>query len=896
VREHGLTLHLYDDASALWQDIWDQWRADPQSRLYFPSPLSRDHFLRQKADQGTIWSGQTDTILSLWRQAGQALDQRGADFLPRRLTTQLAQSLLRQLLQQAGPPLDQLVDSSSGIQALLLHLEQIERQADRDYATAAQTAIECAVQDLRQRLCEQQWAVMAGYRSYIARQAYDVHLQHQALITPLPDLSPHLGGLLRGLACHNRISAWFLTNRASADMLLERVNLTEMTIQQHFNGQHPAAQLFADRHQRRERLTPAVDRQIPAYVRPELNWVIAEDELEAALDQLQTWQAAGHSLARVGVIMPQPALSVAALAELASERHLPLVIRPTLRAPDTSLGTLLRQLASTTLDDQHLLIDSDTEYPLDSLRIEQLQTARTRGGLSELQALQQLGKTLLDERSATLPYPSDFNLSHLWLEALERTYRELLAQPQLHNQIDCLDVIESVEGPRQLLGDTDGAIVLSYREAASYCFHRVVLLGLSAGVYPPALTRSPFVSPALLKRIPRLQEAVPEAEFVAAFASGTQAVVCIQQSADLSDNGSAFWQASRRLVKATNSIPDASDAAIVLQSKGHGQSLQRRWQHAARHRLDHQQLLSSALQRAQRTALPQGYFAGTRSAFSITELETYLSCPRGWFVRYVLQVRSTTNAQAERGTIVHNILAVLFAAVTVGSDQQLLAQRLDQIPILVQRYGGRLTRFSRDQMTDQLERLLRAYSAPVWPLRQHYTEVSVQTTGILPNFPDYQLRGRVDRIDSDEREFLVIDYKSKWSYQTPQSTLQPFLYPLMAQRQGPVSGQHPLGAIYLSLFYTQHRGWLSSVNRYQQIDNGQLRDDWSNQADAACQRAEAAISQIEHGHWAEKGSNCASWCPHHLLAETVAERSGQPFRVVKAQLLDLDKEGDDDRH
>lgn len=394
----------------------------------------------------------------------------------------------------------------------------------------------------------------------------------------------------------------------------------------------------------------------------------------------------------------------------------------------------------------------------------------------------------------------------VWLTALSEEAERLDRLPPLSV------FLESVYSPRIWRGS--GPPLLSPGEAAAAFPRRMVFWGLEAERYPLPYSPSPFFSEELLRRYPYLRENDKRPVFVSSLLAAREEIILLADA-----EPSSFFLECERVWGEAGEAPGSTSPrsrARRLAAKGVRTPLLRK------------------LEERLRTSDPQRPDGRT---YSVTELEAFLRCPRGWFVSYRLRPEREPSPAQERGRALHRVLEEVFS----HSPEDRLDVLREALPEEYADWQGRL------------ERVIES-----WPGEGMMIEVPLEAT-----FPfedgEVSLRGRADRIDQKNGGILLIDWKTGALPSMSKDNLQASLYPLLAAQR---LGQEPRGFLYISLRTGEYSG-LTTAPLFPDI-----RPSWSAFSARGLRRAEEAIRRIESGEWKTIGERCGDWCPHHLLSPT----------------------------
>jgi len=806
----------------MWKEILERWLSDEHASLVLPGALARDRFLRRLGER-TLWGAErVITLEELWREVAGAVGDA-----PATLTAPEVEPLLADQVADFDR-LRPLVEQRGGLKALQSHLEEIEKQADADYDP--QTELEEQIAELRRRLNARPRVLWVAHRSHVARQAKFVELGRALHFAPLPESSRQLGGLLKGLARRNEVYAYVLSGEALLDEWLERTGIPAACVARRPSGDAAASSLFTGRAPRRPE-------------RPRVEWLSADDEVGAALELAGRWIAAGTPAERIAILAPEIQELAHPVVQAAREAGVPVLVRDAVEVHQTRVSRLLLRLAEHGPED----LPEGELSELEGLgagpeELEEVARARAASKTDELRALYLLGRRLAERCDAY-----EAARAHAWLEGLHTAVSAVLTEGVEPWSVP--DLLASTVSLRAARGDAAGVVLASYAEAPALELEGVILLGLNDTELSRGRSRSPFTSEELLSVCPALRPVSERGRFAAACASAQRrlALIC---PADRERSPSPLFTETQR---AWDAPGETVEARLDL--------ARTRARRLARRRVDHPEV-REALTRIARERLPDPWVdAAGRRAYSVTELEDYLRCPYGWFVKHVLMPQAPPNDKQLLGTLMHEILA---EALGEPADERpaVLARRLEE---------AQLSAAERRILRPRLERVLADYAGPSWPFPERRAELPLRVEleneelgGLIT------LYGRADRVDLREgaqtAQLLVLDYKSNPSVSASPKPwqLQPFLYPWMASRQ---LQAEPLGFLYVSLRDGSRRGWLRS--RLPELTGPEIDYGWERQAAGARQRVEAAIKGIEEGRWSAIGRGCdRRWCPHTWLSDT----------------------------
>jgi ATP-dependent helicase/DNAse subunit B len=511
-------------------------------------------------------------------------------------------------------------------------------------------------------------------------------------------------------------------------------------------------------------------------------------------------------------------------------------------------------------------------------------------------------------------------------EALTRLLAELEGWRDLAGELSREDVVAAVERAalRPRTGDDAGRVaVLDLLRARTRRFDAVFVLGLEEGTLPRRGAGSPFLDDdarrGLDERGARL--ARPDAVardrylFYTACTRASQRLYLVREAAD--DDGSPreaspFWHdvqalfdgddvrrwirrrplsaltwpleeapTERERLRALAELAARDSAAARALARANG------WER----RLDR---ALGAFRRPTRLTNPLVLEQlGSRTSFSVTELERFADCSSAWFVERFLSPK-TIDAEPDamqRGSVAHTALHRFFARVpaelgvekleprNVEDAKRLMRQCLDDA------VGGvrmELTEMQLRELDQTLWRDLEAFveeecesGLSLVPRR---FEVSFGSERAAPELqrglelgPGLTLSGKIDRIDVDPfgARGIVQDYKSgKHAHSAAEIErelrLQVPLYMLVLRD---LVGLEPLGGLYRPLAGTRRARGLVRAEEAETLP-GYVKSDYLDEeafwgvVESARETATTLAGRIREGdvHHDPRGGDCPTWC------------------------------------
>jgi ATP-dependent helicase/DNAse subunit B len=554
--------------------------------------------------------------------------------------------------------------------------------------------------------------------------------------------------------------------------------------------------------------------------------------------------------------------------------------------------------------------------------------AEVREATDPVAAVRELATTMLRNAYGLERPPADAasRLDLRAYEALIRLLAELEGWRQLSGELSREDVLAAVERAalRPRAGDDAGRVaVVDLLRARTRRFDAVFVLGLEEGRLPRRGAGSPFLDDdarrGLDERGARL--ARPDAVardrylFYTACTRASQRLYLVREAAD--DDGSPreaspFWHdvqslydgddvrrwiRRRPLSALTWPLEEAPTererlralAELAARDTAAAQALARAngWERRLERAL-------GAFRRPTRLTNPLALEQlGSRTSFSVTELERFADCSSAWFVERFLSPR-TIDAEPDamqRGSVAHTALHRFFTRVpaelgvekleagNVDDAKRLMRQCLDEA------IGGLRMEMTDMQLRELDQSLWRDLEAVVeeecesgLSLVPRRFEVAFGNERAAPELqrglelgPALTLSGKIDRIDVDPfgARGIVQDYKSgKHAHSAAEIEkelrLQVPLYMLVLRD---LVGLEPLGGLYRPLAGTRRARGLVRAEEAETLP-GYVKSDYLDEeafwgvVESARETATALAERIREGdiHHDPRGGDCPTWC------------------------------------
>jgi DNA helicase-2/ATP-dependent DNA helicase PcrA len=145
-------------------------------------------------------------------------------------------------------------------------------------------------------------------------------------------------------------------------------------------------------------------------------------------------------------------------------------------------------------------------------------------------------------------------------------------------------------------------------------------------------------------------------------------------------------------------------------------------------------------------------------AMNVTALNTYLRCPLGFYYQNIVRIPSPKNEAAEFGSAVHHALEHLFRKMKQKERFPSVDELLKDFTWYMNRHRESFTReqFQRrlEYGTDILSNYYKTYAAG-W---NKIVSVELNVRNVL--LDDIPLKGKIDKIEFNGKDAIVIDYKT----------------------------------------------------------------------------------------------------------------------------------------
>ena len=141
--------------------------------------------------------------------------------------------------------------------------------------------------------------------------------------------------------------------------------------------------------------------------------------------------------------------------------------------------------------------------------------------------------------------------------------------------------------------------------------------------------------------------------------------------------------------------------------------------------------------------------------YSVSQFNTYERCPRAYQYHYVYRIPTASKPYFDFGGAVHGVIEELTKRIKDGEtvDFELALKILDK----VWNPRGFQSRLHERQSFEEAKEILKVFLEEQKSIRREIVEIEKE---FAVKVGDFQVRGRIDRIDREGEDFVVIDYKT----------------------------------------------------------------------------------------------------------------------------------------
>jgi len=261
---------------------------------------------------------------------------------------------------------------------------------------------------------------------------------------------------------------------------------------------------------------------------------------------------------------------------------------------------------------------------------------------------------------------------------------------------------------------------------------------------------------------------------------------------------------------------------------------------------------------------------------SPSQINTYLSCPRQWFYRYILEIPEEPQFAQVRGKVVHSVVEEIFQwrpPAGLKYDDLITALREKALKLLkkyweeeeIESIWGN-DRF--EETKGMIEKFVTLHKWRMDPLYEKYKDTSKAWNFTKPKFTEFHIKddelgmhGYIDAvIDRGDGEIVLVDYKTSTIFKHPVSKeyeRQLMMYALLYYRQ---TGIFPK---YVSLHFLL----------YGMVSNFPVRSEFLDETKDLIHavRSKLRFNDIEHYPINEEFRFC-KWCGFY---QVVCEGGGK---------------------
>ncbi|WP_295421337.1 PD-(D/E)XK nuclease family protein [Sulfurovum sp.] len=149
-------------------------------------------------------------------------------------------------------------------------------------------------------------------------------------------------------------------------------------------------------------------------------------------------------------------------------------------------------------------------------------------------------------------------------------------------------------------------------------------------------------------------------------------------------------------------------------------------------------------------------FDAASIVWSASRLKTYLECKRKYYYRYIQKIEASKEDELIEGLFLHKVLEHLFKEKSFYSSEEEMQKILDMLLDKLHPDSGAKAEYQKllwkEKLKGFVERQTEHFSAD-WRVAETEKEFQGEIGGL-------RFKGRIDRIDQNATETLVLDYKS----------------------------------------------------------------------------------------------------------------------------------------
>ncbi len=150
------------------------------------------------------------------------------------------------------------------------------------------------------------------------------------------------------------------------------------------------------------------------------------------------------------------------------------------------------------------------------------------------------------------------------------------------------------------------------------------------------------------------------------------------------------------------------------------------------------------------------HFDATAHTWSASRLKTFLECKRKYYYRYIAKIEPKQSEELNEGAFLHLLLEHLYAEQAYYDTPEALLKQIDRLLATLLPYDDPHTTYRKLLWRAKLKGFVAeqiAHFETGWRVVEREKEFGGQIGGL-------RFKGRIDRIDQNETQTLVLDYKS----------------------------------------------------------------------------------------------------------------------------------------